>query len=76
MPANGNIVEEAGASVRALIATLPSGFLVLVVINAVFILGLLWFLDREQAARERVLAPVLAACIEQVPLGALQHLTK
>jgi hypothetical protein len=58
-----------------LLTTLPGQFLALVLLNTAFVLGLLWFLDREQAhetaleaqlaaARERILVPVLQACVE------------
>jgi hypothetical protein len=56
------------------LATLPPGFTSLLVINTVFILGLLWFLDRNHAAEVKLLGPLLNACVEQVPLGALPHL--
>lgn len=56
------------------LTTLPAQFLTLVLLNTAFILGLLWFLNSvdahriasEQAqadARERVLTPILAACM-------------
>jgi hypothetical protein len=57
------------------ITSLPAQFLVLVLMNAVFILGLLFFLDRENTthqqteqhlaeARERVLLPLLQGCLQ------------
>lgn len=57
----GTVSETAG---RVLL-TLPAQFLVLVLMNTVFILGLLWFLDHQSAARERVLTPFLMACLHE-----------
>jgi len=59
-----------------LITSTPAQFLILCVINILFIAGLLMFLDREQAnrvgleqreleARERVILPLMRACISQ-----------
>lgn len=45
------------------IGKLPAGFLALILLNTAFIGGLLWFLDKENAQRERVWTPVLTACI-------------
>lgn len=55
-------------------ASLPGQFLALVLLNVAFVLGLLWFLDREQAqraaiersateAREHMMLPFIAACL-------------
>lgn len=70
------LAGAAGDTVNKLISTLPSQFLVLVLMNSVFIGGLLWFLDHENAlrlqtemhladARERVITPLLAACLRE-----------
>jgi hypothetical protein len=57
-----------------LIGSLPAQFMVLVLINAVFLLGLLWFLDQRDEARERLLTPVLASCIHAVPIELVERL--
>lgn len=49
------------------IENLPSQFLLLVVINALFLGSLIWFLDRRDAARERLITPVIAACLHPKP---------
>jgi hypothetical protein len=72
-PSNG-IANNVTDVSKSLIGALPAQFLVLVLINAVFIVGLLWFLDRSRQAQENVLLPVLTACIGQVPVAALEHL--
>jgi hypothetical protein len=46
-----------------LVSGLPAQFLGLVVLNIVFICGLLWFLNNRDDARERLLTPILAACM-------------
>lgn len=59
-----------------LITSLPAQFLVLVLLNTAFITGLLWFLNQEQTnryaledrqveGREKLLLPLLQACITQ-----------
>lgn len=47
-----------------LIGSLPAQFLMLLVLNVVFILGLLWFLNARDEARERLLTPILASCLQ------------
>lgn len=74
-------VSELGGK---LMASLPGQFLALCVINVFFVLGLLWFLqstdarrvDAEQHAmdaRERMLTPILTACVQEVPASLLQR---
>lgn len=47
-----------------LIGSLPAQFLMLLAINVVFVLGLLWFLDQRDEARERLLTPIIAGCLK------------
>ena len=47
------------------LSSLPAQFLVLVLLNVLFLGGVLVFLDRQVGARERVLTPLLAACMQQ-----------
>lgn len=69
----------------SVLSSLPGQFLALVILNAAFLGGMLWFLQGVDArrvtfeqsqneVRERLLAPLLTACIQQVPVAALQHL--
>ena len=59
-----------------LVTALPAQFLLLVLLNLVFVLGLLWFLHATDATRsaaeqhaadirERMLSPLLTECIKQ-----------
>jgi len=59
-----------------LIGSLPAQFLMLCVLNLFFILGLLWFLNQQDQARERVLAPIVTSCLQQVPVDVLERLMK
>lgn len=59
---------------KTVVGALPPGFLVLVLINTVFVLGLLWFLNARSVATERMLTPLLTACINEVPVAAVPHL--
>lgn len=74
------VVGAVADTTNKLISTLPAQFLVLVIINTFFIGSLLWFLQRENEtraaleqhqaeARERVVAPLLAACIKKAGDG-------
>jgi cbb3-type cytochrome oxidase subunit 3 len=69
------LAGAAADTANRLITALPVQFLVLVLMNTVFIAGLLYFLNRENEARqqteqhlaearERVLLPLLTACIQ------------
>ena len=57
-----------------IIGALPAQFLMLVLLNSVFIGGLLWFLDRRDTARERLLTPIVTSCLQQVPADVLKQL--
>lgn len=70
------ISDSAVDAASRVLTTLPAQFLALVLLNTAFVLGLLWFLNgvdarrvtfeqAEAGARERVLTPVLASCIDQ-----------
>lgn len=48
-----------------LLGNLPAQFLLLCLINAMFLGSLVWFLDKRDSARERLLTPILAACMER-----------
>lgn len=48
-----------------LIGSLPAQFLLLALMNVIFICGLLWFLNNRDDARERMLTPILAACVKR-----------
>jgi len=45
-----------------LIAGLPGPFLALIALNAVFIIGVLWFVQAESALRVQVIDKILDAC--------------
>jgi len=66
-------VETLGSK---LMTSLPAQFLGLIVLNTIFIGSLLWFLNRQTDARERLLAPLLKECAEAVPIEALRVLAK
>jgi hypothetical protein len=69
----------------SVLASMPGQFLCLVLLNSAFLAGMLWFLNNvdqrrvtfeqsQNEVRERLLAPLLTSCIQQVPVSALQHL--
>jgi hypothetical protein len=68
-----NVVSGITEVSSKLIGSLPAQFLVLCLLNALFLGGVLWFLDRENSiqaqteahgidVRERLLTPILTAC--------------
>ena len=54
------VVETAGK----LMGTLPSQFLVLIMLNLVFICGTLWFLQRHDELRIEATRDILKVCTE------------
>ena len=73
------VVSAIATATSATLTTLPGQFLALLLVNIVFIGGMLWFLDREDrarmafeertlASRERMILPLLKACGEYGPV--------
>jgi hypothetical protein len=65
----GAINDTAGR----LISSLPAQFLVLVLLNCGFVMGLLWFLNNSEDRRERIFGPVLTACLQQISPDVLHQ---
>lgn len=61
---HGVVVSAIDAG-RQVLGTLPGQFLALLLINACFVLGLLWFLHAQGAARERVINTIVSSCLER-----------
>jgi hypothetical protein len=60
----------AGAAIEAgtkVASSLPGQFLALLLMNVVFILGLLAFLDRQERQRVELYGPILTTCIRGLP---------
>lgn len=55
------------ATAQSLISSLPAQFLVLVLMNTAFLVGILWFLNNLENRRERTWGPVIAGCMQAVP---------
>jgi hypothetical protein len=47
------------------LTSVPAGFLILCGINIIFVLGLLWFLNNQNSARERIIAQVVTQCLDR-----------
>jgi hypothetical protein len=71
----GPTAGVADAGVRIL-TSLPAQFLMLVLLNAIFIGGLLWFLDQRQKSEERIMDPLMKACMAQVPADLLEQVLR
>ena len=69
-----NLTQVANNLGGRLIGSLPAQFLMLCILNLLFIAGLLWFMDRRELQRERVLAPYLQSCEKQVPADVLMQM--
>jgi hypothetical protein len=66
---------SAAASVgEKFISSLPAQFLGLCVLNVIFILGLLWFVDRRAGETRELIAPILAECMRQIPADVARQL--
>ena len=82
MPDDGQHEESPGVvarvtqAVSSTLGRLPGEFLGLVLITAVFNLGMIWLFNQQNAARERILGPLVAACADSVPMEALKLLAK
>ena len=57
-----------------LISTTPPVLIFLVLITAVFNITMIWFMDRREQQRERLIGPYLSACEHQIPIDAMDKL--
>ena len=57
-------------------ARVPPILLGVLLLNVVFVGGLVWLFAQQSASRERALAPLLHACANSVPMDALKLLYK
>jgi hypothetical protein len=64
-----NVTGAVASLGRALITALPPGFLLLCLLNVIFLGCVMWFIDHMQAQRTELVAKVLDRCFEV----ALQH---
>lgn len=75
------LTEKTVAETSRVLTALPAQFLALVLLNLAFLAGLLWFLNGVDArrvafeqsttqGRERLLGPMLAACVEDEQAAA------
>lgn len=48
---------------KAIVNTLPGQFLALLLINVIFVLGILWFLEKQQELASTVAREVFDRCI-------------
>jgi hypothetical protein len=69
--------EEAGGvfgTITSVAKRLSAEFIAIVLVNLIFVAGMLWLSDRQNSSRERVLAPILLACSRSVPIEVLKYL--
>jgi hypothetical protein len=57
------VVASITSLAKDAVHTIPPAFLMLLLINVVFVLGLLLFLHQQSAPRERVLMAIVEACL-------------
>lgn len=57
--------NEAIKACTTMLGTLPGQFLALLIVNVCFVGGLLWFLEAQQASRERVIDTIVRSCLER-----------
>ena len=68
------IVGAASQLGRTIVSSLPAQFLALLVCNTLFLITMIWFLNQQDQARERMLTPIVAGCMQQVPGDVLKQL--
>jgi hypothetical protein len=76
-PPNGHGTGTIGAASRTaskLIDSLPAQFMVLVLLNSIYVIGMLWFLNIQADRRDRNLGPIVASCLQQVPISVVERL--
>jgi hypothetical protein len=74
---NGHGTGAVGAASRTaakLIDTLPAQFMVLVLLNSIYVVGMLWFLNVQADRRDRNLGPIITSCLQQVPISVVERL--
>jgi hypothetical protein len=71
--ANGNGSGVFG-TIAGTVKRMTPDAVALVVINLVFVGGMFWLSEKQNASRERVLAPILLACANSVPFEALKYM--
>ena len=64
------------ATLAKVLNRLSPEFLGLLVVDAVFMVSIVYLFHAQNLSRERVLGPVLQACISSVPIEALKLLAK
>jgi hypothetical protein len=57
-----------------LIDSLPAQFMVLVLLNSIYVVGMLWFLNVQADRRDRNLGPIITSCLQQVPISVVERL--
>jgi hypothetical protein len=76
-PPNGygqSAVGTAGRTASKLIDSLPAQFMVLVLLNSIYVVGMLWFLNVQADRRDRNLGPIITSCLQQVPISVVERL--
>ena len=61
---NGNIVGAASRLGQSLIAALPPAFLMLVLMNAVFLGMVMWFINHQADERSHMVEKLMDRCME------------
>jgi hypothetical protein len=67
-------VGTAGRVGSKLIESLPAQFMVLVLLNGIYVIGMLWFLNIQADRRDQNLGPIITSCMQQVPISVVERL--
>ncbi|HEX3350568.1 MAG TPA: hypothetical protein VHS58_20960 [Acetobacteraceae bacterium] len=74
---NGNptaVSAISKATNRVIDALQPAQYLALIVLNVLMIGGLLVYMERREARRDEAVSPVIAACMNKVPVEVVEKL--
>ena len=61
-----NITEDVTGVVNNVVKTLPAQFLMMLLVNVVFILGLLWFMHDIQITRIEAITKIFETCASAI----------
>ena len=56
------------------IASMPPAFLLLLLLNTIFLVAVFWFLNSRATVFERAMVPIMQSCMNKLPMELVPHL--
>jgi hypothetical protein len=66
-PTNGTVAGAAARVSQSLIGALPPAFIMLCLVNAIFIASLLYFIDDQLDTRTKMVQAIVERCMDKTP---------